>query len=271
MRTNRRTRPAKSSSACAIETLEDRRLFAAGLGKHVAPLADPVGGGGEMISVANSGDHQVTSPAAADADDGPTSAPKGVFAAPPGAPTHFATTATWTEREAVYDNEVGYFLTDANGTVNGVAPGSPGYAQAALTSQSRKILFASGSGPGATGTVAMTANDHLVFFIIQNNTTANFLSQNPSNTLGGGPLAFFSVTAANPDHYEHAQFTTSHAGNSAITTFRWEDLTNGGDEDFDDVVFTVSVVPSPSGQGNVNPNPNPNPGPGPDPNWNPLA
>ncbi|MBS0267320.1 MAG: cadherin-like domain-containing protein, partial [Planctomycetes bacterium] len=66
-------------------------------------------------------------------------------------------TFKFSSRNAEFDNEFGIFaVSDANGTVNGIAPGSEGYAAAALSSASRQILFASGQGTGALKTITVT-------------------------------------------------------------------------------------------------------------------
>ncbi|MCX5955721.1 MAG: hypothetical protein NTW51_04770 [Cyanobacteria bacterium] len=48
----------------------------------------------------------------------------------PGATIHLD--AIWSFREALYNNEVGVFAVDNLGRVNGIAPGEPGYDEAAL-------------------------------------------------------------------------------------------------------------------------------------------
>jgi len=81
--------------------------------------------------------------------------------------------------------------------------------------------------------------------MIQNNTTANFLAKNPSNSIHGNnnaddPLAFFSIKAANPDHMKHAQIIADRT--TGRTEINWEDLLTLGDSDFNDAVITVRLA-----------------------------
>jgi len=50
---------------------------------------------------------------------------------------------------------------------SGLQPAAAGWAEAALRSPTRQILFAAGSGAGAQQTMTLTATDHVVFYIIQ--------------------------------------------------------------------------------------------------------
>jgi RHS repeat-associated protein len=143
----------------------------------------------------------------------------------------------WTEREAAYNNEVGVFVVDELGRVDGIAPGESGYAQAAIASSSRQIIFSSGQGAGAQRELTFNSGERLGFYIIQNNTTDQWLTLNPQNKLEKGVLAFFSIENVNPDKFDHV-FTQTPS--NAIVQFFWEDLTGGGNKDFNDVVFTIS-------------------------------
>jgi cyclophilin family peptidyl-prolyl cis-trans isomerase len=162
----------------------------------------------------------------------------------PGAPGTSQTLAVdWTEKNAAFNNEFGYFVVDsADGSIGGVAPGSAGYAQAALSSDTRTTLFAKGQKEGATSSATLDGGQMIVFYLIQNNTTANFLAKNPSNTVQGNnqpgaPLAFFSLEAANPDGMQHTQIVADSTIGSA--QYNWEDLLNLGDSDFNDAAIVV--------------------------------
>jgi hypothetical protein len=154
----------------------------------------------------------------------------------------------WTLREAAYNNEVGFYrVSDSEGRVAGLLPGTAGYAQAALAADNAHVVFASGMGTGAQASLDLEAGGLYAFYIIQNGKTSTFLSSNPDNKVDGRPLAFFSIAAANPDKFDHA-----HAGIAAQTgllNLRWEDLTGGGDIDLDDVVMTVAGLASASDEG----------------------
>jgi hypothetical protein len=69
-------------------------------------------------------------------------------------------------------------------------------------------------------------------YLIQNATKAKFLARNPENRLGKGPLAFFSFQAANPDGFEHVRRVSS-------TRLGFEDMTNGGDKDYNDLIVDI--------------------------------
>ncbi|MDB9391129.1 Ig-like domain-containing protein [Microcystis aeruginosa] len=142
----------------------------------------------------------------------------------------------WTVREADFNNEVGFFLVDALGGVEGIAPGEPGFAEAALSSPSRQTLFNSGNQAGNWREFTVAGGSRLGFYLIQNNTSANWLENNRQNQ-GQSGLAFFSLKGANPDNFDHSQ--SSHLGRG-IWRFNWEDLTGGGDQDFNDVVFNIA-------------------------------
>jgi hypothetical protein len=155
-------------------------------------------------------------------------------------------TFAWTSNNAAYKNEFGYVIVDsATGAINNVAPGSAGYAQALLSSANRSVLFAKGQNAGATTTVTLSAGKFVVFYMIQNNTTANFLAKNPTNAPHGNnnsnsPLAFFSVAAANPDGMKHVQIVAD--GTTGFVQYNWEDLYSQGDSDFNDAAITARVA-----------------------------
>lgn len=148
-------------------------------------------------------------------------------------------------REASYNNELGFFLVDdQSGRVGEWLPGNPEYFAAALDRAT--IVFRSGSNAYTPDiTVTVTSGQLMVFFIIQNNTTSNFLANNPTNSLTKSPLAFFSIEALNPDsqfdHFIGFQHLTMN-----YSQFGFEDQTNGGDKDYDDVVYTISPPPEPA-------------------------
>jgi hypothetical protein len=142
---------------------------------------------------------------------------------------------------AAYKDEIGYFIANsADGSIGGVAPGSAGYAQAALSSSTRHVVFAHGKKAGTSDTVTLSGGQFLVFYMIQNDTTADFLAKNPTDSAHGGPLAFFSVTGANPDAMKHTQIVADPT--TGRVEYNWEDLMNQGDSDFNDAVMTVRLA-----------------------------
>ena len=70
------------------------------------------------------------------------------------------------------------------------------------------------------------------------------VSGDPSNANDGvGPLAFFSTPAANPDGDDHMTANEGDATGDGRIELRWEDLTDLGDADFNDVVMSINVSP----------------------------
>ncbi|MBT9316451.1 DUF4114 domain-containing protein [Leptothoe spongobia] len=143
----------------------------------------------------------------------------------------------WTYRDAKLNNEMGVFAIDANGKVNDLAPGEVGFAQAALNSGSRQILFSHGQQTGAWKELNFQAGDRLAFYLVQDSSTADWLARNPKNQADQGPIAFFSLDGVNPDGVDHVR---SQSFGEGIQSFAWEDLWGGGDRDFNDAVLLVS-------------------------------
>ncbi|MFM7370479.1 MAG: DUF4114 domain-containing protein, partial [Sphaerospermopsis kisseleviana] len=135
----------------------------------------------------------------------------------------------WTFRDAEYNNEVGVFVVDQSGKVGGLSPNEQGFAQTALQSSTRQTLFNSGHAAGNWRELTFTGGSILAFYLIQNGTSENWLANNPSNTVSQQSLAFFSLLGANPDGFDHSRST--HLG-KGIWRLNWEDLTGGGDQDF---------------------------------------
>jgi cyclophilin family peptidyl-prolyl cis-trans isomerase len=170
----------------------------------------------------------------------------GIYVVPGTPGTSQTLNFSWTQANAMFKNEFGYFVVDsADGSIGGVAPGSAGYAAAALNSASRKTLFAEGQKAGTSTTATLQAGQRIVFYLIQNNTTANFLAKNATDAVHGNnndaaPLAFFSLAAANPDHMRHTQIVAD--ATTGRVQYNWEDLINLGDSDFNDATITVQLA-----------------------------
>lgn len=141
-------------------------------------------------------------------------------------------------REASYNNELGYFKVDSNsGTIGDLNPGDPDYLTAAL--QRAEVIFPGGAFADTPDkSFQLTGGDILVFFIVQDNSLANFKVENPTNDINQLPLAFFSIDKLNPDGDDH--FVGFNGVFARLSQFGFEDLTDGGDSDYDDVVYDVS-------------------------------
>jgi hypothetical protein len=161
-----------------------------------------------------------------------------------------------TGRIAAYANEVGYFsVDDMTGRIGNLRPGDAGYAAAALDPSRAKTIFAGDVRTnGSTSTSTLPSNGLVGFYLIQNSSIANWRANNPSNALPKtavpfnssnvkAPVAFFSFQNANPDNFDHLK--TSFTADGKLTLL-WEDLTNGGDKDYNDVMFTAVGFRSPT-------------------------
>lgn len=145
----------------------------------------------------------------------------------------------WVQRLAEYNNELGVVIADAaDGSIAGIAPGVPNYAQAVLQSPSRQTIFASGAGAGDSTDVVASGGDTLVFYLVQNASTDDWVRNNPANDLSEKPVVFFSTLAGNPDGFDHVRVTEGQDGTIRLA---WEDLVRGGDFSFTDAVIDVSI------------------------------
>jgi len=143
----------------------------------------------------------------------------------------------WVTRDALFDNEIGFFLVDdAQGTVDGVAPGDPNYLQTAINSASRQVIFQSGQGAGVGKDILLPVGSRLIFYLVQNTTTGNWLATNPQNSSTGNRI-LLSKAVVNPNSLDHAVDTVLDNG---VLELAWEDIPGGGDLDFNDVVIRVS-------------------------------
>jgi hypothetical protein len=148
---------------------------------------------------------------------------------------------TYTSAQSAFQSEYGYFKVDnANGAIGGLLPGAAGYFAAAMAR--RQIVFARGSAVQASTTINANGGEFLVMYLVQNNTSANLMTSNPTNARTGSTVAFFSLTGANPDTFAHVSSADDALASQAI--YGWEDLTGGGDRDYNDVVISLRAANS---------------------------
>jgi Domain of unknown function (DUF4114) len=126
----------------------------------------------------------------------------------------------YNKSEAAYNNEVGVFLTDAEGKVDGVTPTDSNYTNAILNSASRQILFTGDEKVGSWRELNFSKGSHLGFYLASNGNV------------------FSSLLGSNSDGFDHVQSTNLGSG---IWQLNWEDLLGGGDKDYNDVVLNVFV------------------------------
>ena len=156
----------------------------------------------------------------------------GILEKTPGAAGQtISTQFSWTGREAGFDNEMGLFLVDdREGRINGLNADDEGYALAALSDSRKRTVFANGESAGKKIQLDLPGETYFGWYLIQDSSSQLFLDQNPNNQSGKEPLAFFSVGSANPDQHFHIK-------RQANGGYAWEDLFEGGDQDFNDLVF----------------------------------
>ncbi len=142
-------------------------------------------------------------------------------------------------RSALFNNELGYYITDLTGKVNGISPGAAGYAAAVFAAGNFHVLVSGSMNTSDLPAIKLSAGQAVGFYLIQNSTSANFIANNINDKIGNGPLAFFSFSAANPDGVTHVQTVTSDPTHGVVQ-YRWEDGTFGGDRDFNDAVINVT-------------------------------
>src|SRR5262249_14230116 len=149
-----------------------------------------------------------------------------------------------------------FLVDDAQGRIGHLHPGDRGYAAAALHGSRRRVVFSSGQQAGATRTLHLPAGRYFGLYLVQNGTTAQFLAQNSANRAEGNPQAFFSFVQANPDKFGHLRWLSANQ-------FAFEDGSQGGDQDFNDLIARIefgtlggtTVVPPPGGTTVVPPPP----------------
>jgi hypothetical protein len=71
-------------------------------------------------------------------------------------------------------------------------------------------------------------------YIIGDGTVEEFLAENPGNLPGEGLHAYFAYQGANPDKADHVRML----GNNQ---FGFEDRWDGGDKDFNDMIFNLNA------------------------------
>ncbi|WP_414620913.1 DUF4114 domain-containing protein [Calothrix sp. CCY 0018] len=137
-----------------------------------------------------------------------------------------------------YQNSAGFYqVLDADGTVLDtvtnqlIKPGEQGYETAALNQRIPELEFDKNDG---SLTAEVDGGIFLVPYLIANGTVEEFIGTNPTNDKSGSGLnAYFAFGNANPDGIEHLKASDNNFG--------FEDLYGGGDKDFTDLTFNVTV------------------------------
>jgi hypothetical protein len=141
-------------------------------------------------------------------------------------------------REAAFDNYVGFYkVTDQNGgiDINGdgtadILPGQAGYTQAAVNQHLSNLGLSVSNGQTATFNGTLEGGAIYVPFLIVNSRPDAVLDSNANND----PAVYFTFLGANSDQVDHVRLLGDN-------TFGFEDLTNGGDQDFNDIVVKFDL------------------------------
>ena len=138
------------------------------------------------------------------------------------------------EREAGFNNTVDFYEVEADGSVldpasgEAIALGEPGYAEAAIANRLGLDLTTE-NGETTEYTVDFEEGTRYAPVIAVDSDFQAFEDDDPSND----PVVYFSDAAANDDQFDHVNALDENQ-------FSFEDLPNGGDEDFNDIVVTFS-------------------------------
>ena len=147
---------------------------------------------------------------------------------------------------AAFNSEMGAFnVDDAQGRINGILPGAPGYLAAAI---SRSDVI----GGKADNTVAVGGSHQLVFgtdkllgfYLVQNGSTAEIKADLAAGRTPSHPVFF---QTGNTDNFDHLKITQS----GSKYTFAWEDTVGGGDRDFNDLVINATTTANPEPKGSL--------------------
>ncbi|MCJ8280880.1 MAG: DUF4114 domain-containing protein, partial [Rivularia sp. ALOHA_DT_140] len=132
-------------------------------------------------------------------------------------------------READFENQVYFYaVDDITGTVGGVAVGEDGYMEAALNSLVSPV-FSTSDDNTETGSLEFDAGSIVIPVIIADGTLTEALS--------GEAEVYFPYLGANTDNgnFDHIKLLDDN-------TFGFEDLPNGGDQDFNDIIIEINRI-----------------------------
>ncbi|HEY9761180.1 MAG TPA: DUF4114 domain-containing protein [Trichocoleus sp.] len=138
-------------------------------------------------------------------------------------------------REAAYDNVLGFYMVEnEQGQVrdefgNLLNPGDNGYTQAAVKQWANRSSLSGFNQQTTSSTFQLEGGSIWAPFIVVQGSIEQLLDNNPNNN----PAVYFPYLGANADK-------TAHICLLGDNTFGFEDMPNGGDFDFDDMVIRVT-------------------------------
>ncbi|MFN6484498.1 DUF4347 domain-containing protein [Nostoc sp. DedQUE02] len=141
-------------------------------------------------------------------------------------------------REAAYDDVIGFYkVADTNGGIdtNGdgtadILVGQAGYAEAAIRGSVAGIDLTGNNQDTASSSGNIAPDSLYAPFIIVNGRPDAILDGNANNN----PAIYFAFLGANSDKTDHIRLLENN-------TFGFEDLANGGDKDFNDMIVHVNL------------------------------
>ena len=139
---------------------------------------------------------------------------------------------TKTIGDADYNNFIAFYaVEDERGTLaNGLKPGDVGYAQAAIESAVLGTRFKSQIDTN----MLISGGKIMAPVVVANGTFDNFLKQNPNNNANSNIHAYFNYIGANTDKVDRFRLLGDNK-------FGVEDMYGGGDRDYNDLVFQVTI------------------------------
>ncbi|MGF1673804.1 MAG: alkaline phosphatase D family protein, partial [Rivularia sp. (in: cyanobacteria)] len=136
-------------------------------------------------------------------------------------------------READYNNNVYFYTVDnVNGEIGSLAPNASGYLQAALNNVINPTDgLTTSDEQTTTGTLEIVGGNILGVLIIADGTL-----EQAQNNLDNVEGVYFSYLGANTDSgsFDHIKFEDN--------MFKFEDLANGGDADFNDIEIKINFT-----------------------------
>ncbi|WP_081942702.1 choice-of-anchor I family protein [Myxosarcina sp. GI1] len=141
-------------------------------------------------------------------------------------------------RDAFYDNTVGFFEVKAvDGTVidpvsgKAIAPGDAGYLEAALANSLDISLSVPKNNQQAEFTSEVAGGKIYAPFLVVDGNVGELTDADNSND----PTVYFSYSAANSDNFAHVRSLGDN-------TYGFEDIVNGGDRNFNDLIVKVELA-----------------------------
>ena len=130
-------------------------------------------------------------------------------------------------READFNNQVYFYrIDDITGTIDGVAVDEDGYLEAALNNLVSPA-FSTSDNNTETTSVEFDAGSLVVPLIIADG--------NLEQALSGEAEVYLSHLGSNTDNFDHVKLLENN-------TFVFEDLANGGDQDFNDIMIEINSI-----------------------------